>query len=134
MLILFSHNYFYTFIWKFFFRSIIVFASVVSGGFFLHDNTSEFLKSTVQTTLDSMVPLSQVSWYQRLNNSGQLKVQRYWNWTRWKNWWLVSLKTKPGVMYNHCSLQSGWCTLYIVQKGAYGSKDLRSLDIWSIHK
>ena len=33
---------------------------VVSGGFFLHDNTSEFLKSTVQTTLDSMVPLSQV--------------------------------------------------------------------------
>ena len=41
-------------------RSIIVFASVVSGGFFLHDNTSEFLKSTVQTTLDSMVPLSQV--------------------------------------------------------------------------
>ena len=44
-----------------YFRSIIVFASVVSGGFFLHDNTSEFLKSTVQTTLDSMVPLSQVS-------------------------------------------------------------------------
>jgi len=42
------------------FWSIIVFASVVSGGFFLHDNTSEFLKSTVQTTLDSMVPLSQV--------------------------------------------------------------------------
>ena len=41
-------------------RSIIVFASVVSGGFFLHDNTSEFLKSTVQTTLDSMVPLTQV--------------------------------------------------------------------------
>ena len=41
------------------FWSIIVFASVVSGGFFLHDNTSEFLKSTVQT-LDSMVPLSQV--------------------------------------------------------------------------
>ena len=37
-----------------------MFASVVSGGFFLHDNTSEFLKSTVQTTLDSMVPLSQV--------------------------------------------------------------------------
>jgi hypothetical protein len=33
---------------------------VVSGGFFLHDNTSEFLKSTVQTTLDSMVPLTQV--------------------------------------------------------------------------
>ena len=47
--------------WLFYFRSIIVFASVVSGGFFLHDNTSEFLKSTVQTTLDSMVPLSQVS-------------------------------------------------------------------------
>ena len=44
-----------------YFRSIIVFASVVSGGFFLHDNTSEFLKSTVQTTLDSMVPLTQVS-------------------------------------------------------------------------
>ena len=42
------------------FWSIIVFASVVSGGFFLHDNTSEFLKSTVQTTLDSMVPLKQV--------------------------------------------------------------------------
>ena len=42
------------------FWSIIVFSSVVSGGFFLHDNTSEFLKSTVQTTLDSMVPLSQV--------------------------------------------------------------------------
>lgn len=42
------------------FWSIIVFASVVSGGFFLHDNTSEFLKSTVQTTLDSMVPLTQV--------------------------------------------------------------------------
>ena len=33
---------------------------LLSGGFFLHDNTSEFLKSTVQTTLDSMVPLSQV--------------------------------------------------------------------------
>ena len=44
-----------------YFRSIIVFASVVSGGFFLHDNTSEFLKSTVQTTLDSMVPLTQAS-------------------------------------------------------------------------
>ena len=39
---------------------MIVFASVASGGFSLHDNTSEFLKSTVQTTLDSMVPLTQV--------------------------------------------------------------------------
>jgi hypothetical protein len=35
-------------------------ASVVSGGFFLHNNTSEFLKSTVQTTLDGSVPLSEV--------------------------------------------------------------------------
>ena len=35
-------------------------ASVVSGGFFLQNNTSEFLKSTVQTTLDGSVPLTQV--------------------------------------------------------------------------
>lgn len=35
-------------------------ASVVSGGFFLHNNTSEFLHSTVQTTLDGSVPLSEV--------------------------------------------------------------------------
>ena len=39
------------------FWSVIVFASVVSGGFSPHNNTSE---STVQTTLNSMVPLTQV--------------------------------------------------------------------------
>ena len=42
------------------FWTLIVMASVVSGGFFLHNNTSEFLKSTVQTTLDGSVPLSEV--------------------------------------------------------------------------
>ena len=42
------------------FWSIVVFTSVVSGGVFILDNTQEFLKSTVQTTLDSVVPLSQV--------------------------------------------------------------------------
>jgi hypothetical protein len=42
------------------FWTFIVMASVVSGGFFLHNNTSEFLKSTVQTTLDGSVPLSEV--------------------------------------------------------------------------
>ena len=34
--------------------------SVVSGGFFLSNNTSEFLSATVQTTLDGSVPLSEV--------------------------------------------------------------------------
>ena len=34
--------------------------SVVAGGFFLHNNTSEFIQSTVQTTLDGSVPLSEV--------------------------------------------------------------------------
>ena len=34
--------------------------SVVSGGFFLSNNTSEFLNATVQTTLDGSVPLSEV--------------------------------------------------------------------------
>jgi len=42
------------------FWSLIVSASVISGGFFLHDNTVEFLNSTVQTTLDGSVPLSEV--------------------------------------------------------------------------
>ena len=42
------------------FWTLIVMASVVSGGFFLHNNTSEFLHSTVQTTLDGSVPLSEV--------------------------------------------------------------------------
>ena len=42
------------------FWSLIVAMSVVSGGFFLHDNTREFLNSTVQTTLDGSVPLSEV--------------------------------------------------------------------------
>ena len=34
--------------------------SVVAGGFFLSNNTSEFLNATVQTTLDGSVPLSEV--------------------------------------------------------------------------
>ena len=42
------------------FWTLIIMASVVSGGFFLHNNTSEFLHSTVQTTLDGSVPLSEV--------------------------------------------------------------------------
>lgn len=42
------------------FWSLIVFASVISGGFFLHDNTREFMNSTVQTTLDGSVPLTEV--------------------------------------------------------------------------
>ena len=39
---------------------MIVMLSVVSGGFFLSNNTSEFLSATVQTTLDGSVPLSEV--------------------------------------------------------------------------
>ena len=39
---------------------MIVVTSLVSGAFFLHNNTSEFLHSTVQTTLDGSVPLSEV--------------------------------------------------------------------------
>lgn len=42
------------------FWTLIIMASVGSGGFFLHNNTSEFLNSTVQTTLDGSVPLSEV--------------------------------------------------------------------------
>ena len=39
---------------------MIVMLSVVSGGFFLNNNTTEFLNATVQTTLDGSVPLSEV--------------------------------------------------------------------------
>ena len=42
------------------FWTMIVMLSVVSGGFFLSNNTSEFLSATVQTTLDGSVPLSEV--------------------------------------------------------------------------
>ena len=42
------------------FWTLIIMTSVVAGGFFLHNNTSEFLHSTVQTTLDGSVPLSEV--------------------------------------------------------------------------
>ena len=42
------------------FWTLIVMLSVVSGGFFLSNNTSEFLNATVQTTLDGSVPLSEV--------------------------------------------------------------------------
>lgn len=42
------------------FWTVIVVTSLVSGAFFLHNNTSEFLHSTVQTTLDGSVPLSEV--------------------------------------------------------------------------
>ena len=42
------------------FWTLIVMLSVVSGGFFLNNNTSEFLNATVQTTLDGSVPLSEV--------------------------------------------------------------------------
>ncbi|TRY72274.1 hypothetical protein TCAL_14853 [Tigriopus californicus] len=42
------------------FWSLIVLGSVMSGAFFLHNNTREFLNSTVQTTLDGSVPLSDV--------------------------------------------------------------------------
>ena len=42
------------------FWTLIVMFSVVAGGFFLSNNTSEFLNATVQTTLDGSVPLSEV--------------------------------------------------------------------------
>ena len=42
------------------FWTLIIMTSVVAGGFFLHNNTSEFIQSTVQTTLDGSVPLSEV--------------------------------------------------------------------------
>jgi len=42
------------------FWTLIVMVSVVAGGFFLSNNTSEFLNATVQTTLDGSVPLSEV--------------------------------------------------------------------------
>ena len=42
------------------FWTLIVTASVISGAYFLHDNTHEFLNSTVQTTLDGSVALSEV--------------------------------------------------------------------------
>jgi hypothetical protein len=42
------------------FWTLIVMLSVMSGGFFLSNNTSEFLNATVQTTLDGSVPLTEV--------------------------------------------------------------------------
>ncbi|XP_040569382.1 acid-sensing ion channel 4 [Lepeophtheirus salmonis] len=42
------------------FWTLIVSASVISGGFFLYNNTREFLNATVQTTLDGSVSLSEV--------------------------------------------------------------------------
>ena len=77
-----------------YFRSIIVFASVVSGGFFLHDNTSEFLKSTVQTTLDSMVPLSQVSTTENLSIHETLPTIHEKKGLLWRRWFFSKILIK----------------------------------------
>ena len=45
---------------RFTFWLLIVLASVISGALFLYNNTTEFWNSTVQTTLDGSVPLSEV--------------------------------------------------------------------------
>ena len=45
---------------RFTFWLLIVMASVISGALFLYNNTTEFWNSTVQTTLDGSVPLSEV--------------------------------------------------------------------------